>query len=413
MYEEISMRLRPNLRRRTLAFAVIFILALAAMPSGAQTYTVIHSFGSGTDGFYPVGGLWWEETLGTYYGTTEYGGASDDGTIFRFAEADGVWNYSVVHSFDGSDGYRPFAAPGGGLGVGTTFEGGLGYGTIYDLSGAKFSGPIYSFCSLANCSDGAYPMGGVVNVTTTYFGTAEEGGAYGQGTLWKLVKSGFTDPTYTFSVLHAFAGGSDGAVPASRLIDNIYGTTVYGTTVYGGPSNLGTVFALDTSSGEVTILHSFSGPDGELPIGALYLDNPGGASDIFGTTQEGGADGWGTVFEISAAGEFSVLHSFTGGADGAKPEGDLTTGNAGNNSVIGTTFEGGANLSGLGNPSGTVFNVTTGGVFTVLYTFCTTSGCPDGAGPAGALVGGGSGDITGVTTYGGAYNKGVAFQYAP
>jgi len=117
----------------------------------------------------------------------------------------------------------------------------------------------------------------------------------------------------TFSVVHSFAGGSDGANPLGGLY--IAGEYLYGTTSSGGSSGLGVVFRL-TTSGQETVLHEFSGgTDGASPEGHLAYRN----GYFYGTTTAGGVSNAGTVFKVSTKGVETVLYSFTGNADGAKP----------------------------------------------------------------------------------------------
>jgi uncharacterized repeat protein (TIGR03803 family) len=150
-------------------------------------------------------------------------------------------------------------------------------------------------------------------------------------------------------VLHRFAG-SDGAVPHGRLLADAAGN-LYGTTHNGGTSGYGTVFQLD-SSGTLTVLHSFTGgSDGAYPEAGLIADTVG---NLYGTTY-GGGGGQGTVFQVTLSGALTVLHSFTGGSDGGRPVADLLSDAAGN--LYGTTGLGGATASCPGG-CGTVFALT-------------------------------------------------------
>jgi hypothetical protein len=172
------MRLRPNLRRRTLAFAAIIVLALtavAAVPSEAQTYTVLHSFGSGADGEVPVGGIRPRLPKTGFYGTTYRGGASGDGTMFYTVGPD--WVETIVFSFDGANGRGPESRPSGG-GYGTALAGGeYGFGAVYNSSGDA----IYSFCPAApSCIEGparseTSPSCNLHSTTTYSTGPQEQG----------------------------------------------------------------------------------------------------------------------------------------------------------------------------------------------------------------------------------------------
>ena len=211
----------------------------------------------------------------------------------------------------------------------------------------------------------------------------------------------------TFTDLYNFQGIPDGGNPYATLIRDTAGN-LYGTTYAGGNfdstgicnySGCGVVYKLDTSGNE-TPLYSFSGtPDGQAPVGSVVTDVAG---NFYGTTAYGGANGYGTVFMLNAAGVEKVLRSFSGGADGGIPNGGLVVDKQGN--LYGTTFAGGS--AGLG----TVFKVTASGVFSTIYTF------PDiahGSHPNAALTLDPMGDLYGTTQYGGASNRGTVFSLEP
>jgi uncharacterized repeat protein (TIGR03803 family) len=184
------------------------------------------------------------------------------------------------------------------------------------------------------------------------------------------------------------------------LANNNASALLYGTTNEGGAHNAGTLFSVNASTGAETILYSFGGSlDAEYPSNGLY-QRPS-ASVVYGTSQFGGVYGYGTLFEVTTAGKETVLYSFTGGADGAYPSGVPTQDGSGN--LYGTALSG-------GNGNGTLFELTAEGVFTVLHTFCSEANCADGASPGGALAETVAA-IYGVTGLGGAYDKGVAFEW--
>ena len=204
----------------------------------------------------------------------------------------------------------------------------------------------------------------------------------------------------TETVLYAFAGGpTDGADPQGTLALGSSGT-FYGTTYRGGADGLGTVFQLSSAGGE-TVLYSFAGgaSDGADPRGSLIIDSAG---NLYGTTSGGGASGLGTVYEVSPTGAQTVLYSFAGGTtDGEVPLGHLVMGSGG--SLYGTTSTGGA------YDLGTVFRISLGGVETVLYSFAGTT-IHDGAYPRAGLIMDGSGDLYGTTSAGGTYDLGTVFE---
>jgi len=208
----------------------------------------------------------------------------------------------------------------------------------------------------------------------------------------------------TFKVLHRFHGPpKDGEAPLAGLAMDAAGN-LYGTTLQGGkyssclPADVGcgTVFKLDTNGAE-TILHSFNGSDGANPISTPIMDASG---DLYGTTAVGGGDGCrtensvgcGLVFKLSSDGKETVLHRFTGGADGAWPLAGLVM--DANGILYGTTNSGGTYQQGV------VFKLV-GTKETVLYAF---TGGEDGAGPDAGTLLDVDGILYGTTTYGGDIN---------
>ncbi|HEY6291307.1 MAG TPA: choice-of-anchor tandem repeat GloVer-containing protein [Terriglobia bacterium] len=203
-------------------------------------------------------------------------------------------------------------------------------------------------------------------------------------------------------VLYSFAGEPDGASPVAPLVRDSSGN-LYGTTYYGGASNLGAVFKLDTTGTE-TVLYSFpGGVDGERPSAGLVRD---AAGNLYGTTDSGGntacANGCGVVYELSATGTYSVLHSFAGyPTDGALPRG-LIRDSQGN--LYGGTYQGGdvtGNCGKLG--CGVIFELNKAGTETILYNL---QGYPvDGSGPEGVLTTDASGNFYGLASSGGTVCK--------
>ncbi len=269
-------------------------------PTG--TLTTLYSFcaQSGcTDGEYPVAGLV-QGTDGNFYGTTPEGGANGGGTVFKITPT----------------------------------------GTLTTL---------YSFCAQNNCADGANPAAGLVQATDgNFYGTTYAGGANGYGTVFKITPSGTLTTLYSFC---SKGGCADGSYPEAGLVQatdgNLYGTT-FAATFDGGANGDGTVFKI-TPSGTLTTLYSFSGPDGANPWAGLVQATDG---NFYGTTYAGGANGDGTVFKTPLTGILTTLHSFDG-TDGAGPEAGLVQATDGN--FYGTTFYGGT------NGAGTVFRLVSVG----------------------------------------------------
>lgn len=261
-----------------------------------QREAVLHSFGMGTDGAQPIGGLTLD-AAGNYYGTTSLGGAFGDGTVFGGKRSGKQWTEKVLYSFgnDSSDAINPAAgvsldAQGNIFGT-ASFGGSLGVGAIYKLtrSGSKYTESIlYNFQGL---DDGQNPVGGVILDTAgNLYGTTFDGGINGGGTVYELSPSG------VFTVLYSFVGGYGG--PYNKLTFDVHGN-LYGITNGDGANGLGSVFKLSPSNGSwiFTDLYDFvGGADGASPYGAVAVD---GLGNVFGTAVVGGSDNQGVVFEIT------------------------------------------------------------------------------------------------------------------
>jgi uncharacterized repeat protein (TIGR03803 family) len=257
--------------------------------SSTGNFTLIYTFGAGTDGAYPYAGLL-RATDGNLYGTTSGAGGYGAGTVFKLA-ADGT--FSVVYTFTGgADGGYPYSSlvqGADGRFCGTTSAGGAtGYGTVFCLGGDGTLATLYAF---TGGSDGAYPYGGVAVATdASLYGTAAEGGDYGQGTVFKLAPDG------TFTVVHEFVGdASDGGYPVAGLAQAADGS-YYGTTYVGGPQNAGSVFHLTLDGGYAIVYAFAAAEDGGYPYAGL---TQGAAGTLYGTASYGGAQGVGTAFQLS------------------------------------------------------------------------------------------------------------------
>ena len=247
---------------------------------------------------------------------------------------------------------------------------------------------LYSFRG----ASGKYPVAGlIVDASGNLYGTTQQGGAHGLGTVFKVDSSGVE------TVLHTFTGKSDGAFPSAGLAVDSKGN-VYGTTMLGGRSNHGTVFQVTRS---VRLLYSFKGSagDGAYPVAGLVADRAG---NVYGTTQQGGTHGFGTVFELNTLGKEKVLYSFKGVPDGEYPCAGLILDAKGN--LYGTTQLGGP----ASENDGTVFKMNKAGKETVLYRFTDSNG--DGAYPIGGVVRDGAGNLYGTASDGGAHGVGMVFK---
>ena len=212
----------------------------------------------------------------------------------------------------------------------------------------------------------------------------------------------------TLKVLHSFTGGADGSEPQAGVVRDSAGN-FYGTTYEGGGgtciAGCGVVFRL-SRTGKFVVVHRFTGgTDGAHPVAGLILDARG---NMYGTTSSGGdlscgnGFGCGVVFKLDKTGNEIVLHSFSGGSDGAGPQAGLVRGTSGN--LYGTTFSGGASNSGV------IFNVDTAGHEAVLYSFNSST---DGANPSADLVRDAAGNLYGTNWTGGKYSEGTVFKLDP
>jgi uncharacterized repeat protein (TIGR03803 family) len=214
-----------------------------------------------------------------------------------------------------------------------------------------------------------------------------------------------------FKVLHTFHG-KDGGSPMGVLVldaaGNIYGTTIGGGTGKCNKMGCGTAFELNKSGGQIW-LHSFGGANGYNPDAGLLRD---AAGNLYGTTDVGGKiskkcggvqeGGCGVVFKLDKTGAETFLYKFKGAPDGSCPESLLVADKAGN--LYGTTYMGGSSLAG------TVFKVDTKGNETILYSFCSQTGCSDGQYPYPGVILDPAGNLYGVTTSGGSIGAGEVFE---
>ncbi len=396
----------------------ILLLTMALPAAQAQTFTVLHTFTGNRDGAQPIWGLVMDQG-GNLYGTTEYGGTSGDGVVFKMARLHSGWVLNTLWNFViGTDGQNPRAgvtlASDGEL-YGTTVFGGDGgciggCGVVYRLRPPLTSPPSpqtpWTLTTLHQFQfgngDGVAPSADVTfDPAGNIFSTTFIGGD--EGTVYELQPSG---GNWNETILHKFQGGAgDGIQPHSGVIIDAAGN-LYGVTPGGGPGDWGVVYELVPYRGggyTFHILYAFqnNGIDGAEPWGELVMDSAG---NLYGTTTVGGQGFGGTVFELSPVNggwNFQVLYSFPGGEG---PLAALTMDAAGN--LYGATHEDGE--FGYGN----VFKMTRSGsgwTYTTLYDFTNGN---DGEKPLGRLVLDANGNLYG-TAAGGADGNGVLFELAP
>jgi uncharacterized repeat protein (TIGR03803 family) len=351
---------------RLVAGIVLALTAtLVSIPlAQAQTFKLIHTFTGGSDGSGPLDGFT-ADSSGNLYATTFYGGTYGDGVVFKVTPAGAQ---SVLYSFaGGTDGANPEGSlirdSSGNLYGTTTAGGAYGAGTVFELTGAGKKTVLYSF---AGGTDGSAPQAGLTrDPSGNLYGTTTAGGAYGNGTAFKLANPLKTGKAWPETILHSFGSGTDGTVPVAGLTFD-KSLNLYGTTSAGGLYGYGTIFQLQKSGSlyNEIILHNFEdGDDGAVPYAGFIADKAG---NFYGAATEGGTAGGGTVFKLTPSGNtwtFSAIYSNPGwGISGSFR--DLTLDSAGN--LYGTTHCDG------GYSSGTVYELTPSGNawnFTQLYQF--------------------------------------------
>jgi len=434
------MSCNKNLGNLSGALIVIVIAAIVLAPPGVcaqSTYKTLHRFTGGARGSFPYAALTFDQG-GNLYGTTVNGGRGlrADGTVFKLtSHSDGRWTERVLYNFcslaNCADGSFPFATltfdQAGNL-YGTTSGGGSNSaGTAFKLTpqadGSWTESVLYSFCSLANCADGWFPIGALIfDHAGNLYDMAELGGkvggscgADGCGVVFKLTPH--ADGSWTESVLHRFCSStncSDGWGGGASLTFDSTGN-LYGMTYRGGgfTCSCGVVFELTPNAdGRWTekVLHRFNGNDGANPVVPLIFDQAG---NLYGTTAIGGDTcDCGVAFELTPNADGwteEVLHRFNGN-DGANPVAPLNFDQAGN--LYGTTLYGGDMSCDPGAGCGVVFKLSPdskgGWLKTVVHYFAAHPG----AQPSAGVVFDAAGNLYG-TTGGDQDTYGSVFEITP
>ena len=300
----------------------VFHLTPPGLGQTDWTKTTLYSFQGGADGNQPVARLWLDPATGVLYGVTFFGGPYGAGTVFALAppaEGQTNWTESVIHTFTGgSDGGYPFAAlieDANGVLYGTTQEGGsLGYGAAFTVTPPAqgqtswTENVIHSFGGWAFYDAGSPDAGFVADASGNLYSTAADGGTEltNNGAIYELSPPSGGGTDWTETILYSFKGGKDGAIPALDILIDSKGA-IYSTTDAGGKGN-GTVFKLEPPGAGGTawtlkVLYTFKGaPDGAQADGGLTVGKVGKNVVLFGTTLLGGANGDGTVFELTGTG---------------------------------------------------------------------------------------------------------------
>lgn len=371
--------------------------------SDGSSFTVLRAYyTTGGDGQNPADGLL-ETSVGLLFGTTSDGGANGGGIVFRIGkQGDG---YLILHSFPSSanDGQTPYGGliegyP--GILFGTTSRGGSGSaGTIFQVN---IDGTGYQLVHVFHTTDGggAYPRASLLlGRDGKLYGTTVNGGQSGVGTLFRLDRGGTN-----FMVLHTFTGtAGDGANPQNALVQGGDGM-LYGTTEKGGDNSFGTIFKLNKDGSNYSVIYHFdlASESGVTPESALLEGQDG---MLYGTTSSGGPASAGTAFKVNTDGTgFVVLHAFSSAnQEAASPQAALIQ--AGDGTLYGTTTSGGPGGDGT-----TYRMAANGSQYLVTHNFSATGG--DGRFPLASLTLGPDDMLYGTTQQGGIFGNGAAFKLA-
>ncbi len=432
------------------------------------TLTTLVSF-DGTNGAYPYGGLV-SDGKGNFYGTTYYGGTNTAGligkyaygTVFEITSSGAFEHLYTLNYYNGANPQGVLALGNDGNLYGTTIFGGTSdNGTVFKVTAKGVLTNLTSF-TFAN---GASPCGGLVQATNSlhlpvFYGTTSGGGASSNGTVFVMETNGSLTTLVSFN-------GLNGSNPQAGLI---WGTNdyLYGTTFGGGTFGYGTIFKM-TPGGTMTTVVSFNYANGANPQAALAVGSDG---NLYGTTSAGGVFNAGTAFRLTSDGQLTTLASFNPGtgfpitglmrADNGVLYGTSTyIMGAGNAALFGVTTNPPNqqlqtflpfNSPSLANPSGillessnivgpitntvngvtnitepftnffygttygdgasnygAVFRIDENGTITNLVNF----GGTNGSHPIGGLIRGNDGNLYGTTSQGGPANDGTIFKIVP
>jgi uncharacterized repeat protein (TIGR03803 family) len=380
-------------RLNSLALAMTLVVtALGISGAHAQTYTDIHDFDTPLLASPQYSGMLAQGRDGNIYGTAPLGGTFGRGGVFKITP-EGA--YSVISNFDSTR-----ANPYSGLTLGTdgkfygaTYNGGaFGFGTVFQITPGGFLRVLHSFSLIQGAGPYAPPIEGTDG---NFYGTTSIGGG-GFGAVYKVTPAGGFTTLYRFD-------GTHGASPFAPLIQAKDGN-FYGTTVGGGTADFGTAFKI-TPAGALTVLYNFDSAHGAGPYSPLLQGSDG---NFYGTARAGGTkNNGGVVFKLTPAKKLTVLYNFdaTGATtDGVRPYAGLIEANiiVGGSAFYGVTSAGGA------NGAGTLYQITSDGSYLTLDSFASATGSL----PFTTLRQHTNGKLYGEATTGGAGGHGALFSYA-
>ena len=375
------------------------------VPASAQTLTTLVTF-NGSNGANPQFGALVQGLNGSLYGTTFYGGAYSQGTVFELTTSGEL---TTIYSFCARKACKDGANPESGLVLGPngdlygTTNGGGNYnlGTVFEIastSPGRFK-TLYNFCSLPLCGDGEVPTDSLLlGPDGNFYGTTWGGGKRGSpnGTVFRLTPAGQLTTLRRFCTANNGQWCLDGASPYGGLTyaqDGNY----YGMTYVGGTSDAGAIYSV-SPSGQFSPVYSFctTKPCENVNPAATLMQSANGK--LYGTSYDGNL--YGAIFEFRNGVGVKNLYNFcqlAECADGYFPSGALLQGTDGN--FYGTTTSGGVNP--CNGSCGTLFEITPTGALTTLYRFCSQANCTDGKRPEGSLMQATDGNFYGVTYSGG------------
>lgn len=407
---------------------ILSILAVAVtLVHGAAATNppqMIYSFGGGPDGEYLDTDLVIDRA-GNIYGTSVQGGAFSSGTVWRLSPSASGWTHSVLYNFrGGADGGEPYKGVAldeegnlyGTAGVGGKYVGpcsDTGCGVVFKLAHSNGAWAFSVIHSFTGGSDGYGPGSPpVVDKHGNVYGMTPTGGtnACACGVVFQLKPE---DGHWRFTVIHAFAGGNDGiGGSAGRpLLD--HAGNLYSVSTAGGANGKGIAFQLrhtEAGSWKQTILYTFKGqPDAGFPYSGLAFDAQG---NLYGSTYYDGANGYGSVYQLShqqdGSWKESVLYSFKGGSDGANSSATLAVDAKGN--LYGTTSAGGSASCDCGG----IFKLVPLGVGqwkeNVLFRF---QGAPKPGIAYNGMTPDALGNLYGATVHGGLTDDGTVYKLTP
>lgn len=369
---------------------VLFAGMITLQVQAGITLTTLISFDQ-TNGSDPQAGLALGPD-GNFYGTTTSGGANGLGTVFRITPTGAFTN---LVSFANSNGASPrdgLLLGGNGKFYGTAYAGGANYsGILFQVDTNGALATVYTF----SFAGGGFPVAGLIQDSAgSFYGATAIGGTNSGGTVFRLTADGMFRTLASFDL-----SGSGGNSPYGGLLLGSNGF-IYGTTSQGGANGYGAVYEMDTNGALATVA-SFDNTNGANPYAGLTC-GMGVNGDLFGTASAGGANGYGTIFKLGTNGLLTTMVPF-GNTNGAAPKAVLTLGVDGD--FYGTTSAGG-DFNGQPAGHGTVFKFEANGELTTLFLFNGTNGDS----PQGGLAQGASGDFFGTTANGGANGFGTVFR---